>query len=131
MSCRFLASLASWTSTTPTSRAILQPKPRAQSESERDFLALGEGAEIWLTTAAASGVTRIQTKMGRATELAALFGKGRVNEALQRAAQAGRFGENDLASILGHLDRDQQAPVVADERFSVQRGTKAWEVVGR
>lgn len=115
----------------PNGRAALQPKPRAQSQTERDFLALGEGAEIWLTTAAATGVGRIRAKMGRATELAMLFGKVRVDEALCRAAQAGRFGEHDLASILGYLERDQQLPVVADERFSVQRGTKAWEVVGR
>lgn len=115
----------------PGGRAILQPKPKAQSESERDFLVLGEGAEIWLTTAAASGVPRIRSKMGRATELAVLFGKARVDEALRRAAQAGRFGENDLASILGNVERDREPLVVADERYSAQRGTKAWEVIGR
>jgi hypothetical protein len=112
-------------------RAILQPKPKPQSESERDFLVLGEGAEIWLTTAAASGVPRIRSKMGRATELAVLFGKARVDEALRRAAQAGRFGENDLASILGNFERDRKPLVVADEHYSAQRGTKAWEVIGR
>jgi len=69
--------------------------------------------------------------MSRATELAVLFGTNRVNEALHRAAHAGRFGENDLASILGHVDGDAESLVVADERFSAQRGTKAWEVLGR
>ncbi|HSS61626.1 MAG TPA: IS21 family transposase [Candidatus Limnocylindrales bacterium] len=115
----------------PNGRGTLQPKPRAQSETERNFLALGEGAEIWLTTAAASGVTRIRAKMSRASELALLLGTARVNEALHRAAHAGRFGENDLASILGHVDASHEPPVVADERFSAQRGTKAWEVLGR
>jgi transposase len=115
----------------PNGRGTLQPKPRPQSETERNFLALGEGAEVWLTTAAAFGVTRIRAKMSRATELAVLVGAGRVNEALHRAAHAGRFGENDLASILGHLDADDESLVVADQRFSVQRGTKAWEVLGR
>jgi transposase len=115
----------------PNGRGTLQPKPRPQSETERNFLALGEGAEVWLTTAAASGVTRIRAKMSRAVELALLLGTTRVNESLSRAAQAGRFGENDLASILGHLDADQHSLVVADERFSAQRGTKAWEVLGR
>jgi hypothetical protein len=115
----------------PNGRATLQPKPKPQSETERDFLALGEGAEAWLTTAAASGVTRIRAKMSRATELAMLFGVGRVNEALQRAAGAGRFAEHDLASILGHVDREHQVLVIADEKFSAQRGTKAWEIVGR
>jgi len=115
----------------PNGRGTLQPKPRPQSETERNFLALGAGAEIWLTTAAATGVTRIRAKMSRASELAVLLGGGRVNEALHRAAHAGRFGENDLASILGHVDAAHEPPVVADERFSAQRGTKAWEVLGR
>jgi len=113
----------------PNGRGILQPTPRPQTETERDFLALGEGAELWLTTAAATGVTRIRTKMGRATELARLLGKARVNEALERAARAGRFGENDLASILEHGGEDRGT--VADQSFSAQRGTKAWEVIGR
>ena len=115
----------------PNGRATLQPRAKPQSETERNFLALGEGAEVWLTTAAASGVTRIRAKMSRATELAILVGADRVNEALQRAAHAGRFGEDDLASILGHSKTGTDAPVVADERFSIQRGTKSWEVLGR
>lgn len=115
----------------PNGRATLQPKPRPQSETERSFLALGEGAEVWLTTAAASGVTRIRSKMSRAIDLALLLGAGRVNDGLHRAAHAGRFGENDLASILGHVDAGTAPPLVADERFSAQRGTKAWEVLGR
>ncbi|HEX2646371.1 MAG TPA: IS21 family transposase, partial [Candidatus Dormibacteraeota bacterium] len=113
----------------PNGRATLQPQPRPQTETERDFLALGEGAEIWLTTAAATGVTRIRSKMGRAVELARLLGKARLNEALERAARAGRFGENDLASILEHGGVDSRT--VADHSFSAQRGTKAWGVIGR
>jgi transposase len=113
----------------PNGRATLQPRPRPQTETERDFLALGEGAEIWLTTAAASGVARIRTKMGRASELARLLGKARVNQALELAAGAGRFAENDLASILEHGGEDSRT--VADQSYSAQRGTKAWEVIGR
>lgn len=105
--------------------------PRPQTDTERAFLALGEGAEVWLTTAAATGVSRIRGKMGRATELAHLLGAGRVNDALHRAAHAGRFGEDDLASILGHHGSEQPASLMADSRFSTQRGTGAWELVGR
>lgn len=115
----------------PNGRATLQPKPRPQSQQERDFLALGEGAESWLISAAATGVPRIRTKMSRAVALAALMGGDRVNEALRRAAQAGRFAEDDLASIISHGTGDQQTATRADEQFSVQRGTKAWEAVGR
>ena len=53
-------------------------------------------------------MTRIRAKIGRATELAVLRDAHWVNEALRRAGLAGRFGENDLASMLGHLDHDQQ-----------------------
>ncbi len=115
----------------PNGRGILRPKPVAQSETERNFLALGEGAEVWLKTAAASGVSRIRAKMSRATELAALCGASRVDQALRRAASSGRFGEDDLASILDHLEQAQELRVVADERFSAQPGTKAWEALGR
>lgn len=115
----------------PNGRAVLHPKPRPQNLTERDFLSIGEGAEVWLTTAAGTGVVRIRTKMSRATELAVLFGRAPVDEALRRAAQASRFGDDDLASILAHLEDDQQPPVVAEERFSVQSGTRAWEVLGR
>jgi hypothetical protein len=113
----------------PNGRGVLQPRRRPQTETERDFLALGEGAEVWLTTAAATGVTRIRAKMGRAIELARLLGNARINEALERAARAGRFGENDLASILEH--RGEGSSTIADQSFSAQRGTKAWEVIGR
>ena len=115
----------------PNGRVTLQPVLRPQTETERAFLALGAGAEIWLTMAAATGVSRIRAKMGRATELALLLGAGRVNDALRRAAGAGRLGEHDLASILEHPDREQAPPVMADSRFSTQRGPGAWEVVGR
>ena len=125
----------------PDGRAILQPKPRPQNETERTFLALGEGASIWLTAAAASGVTRIRTKMRQATELAALFGTTPVDAARYRAADAGRFGEHDLASILthlghpdsigsGHAGREEEDMARADERFSAQPGTTAWEAFG-
>jgi transposase len=114
----------------PNGRATLQPRPKPQNETERDFLALGEGAETWLTTASATGVTLIRAKMGRATELARLVGKTRVNQSLERASHAGRFAENDLASILEHGD-DEDERFIADQRFSAQRGTKAWEVIGR
>ncbi len=115
----------------PNGRATLQPKPRPQSQQERDFLALGDGAETWLISAAATGVPRIRTKMSRAVELAALLGGERVNEALRRAAQAGRFAEHDLASIISHVSSGQEPSTLAGAPVSGPRGTKAWEVVGR
>lgn len=54
-----------------------------------------------------------------------------MNEALRRAAQAGRFAEHDLASIISHVSSGQEPSTLAGAPFSVQRGTNAWEVVGR
>ena len=64
---------------------------------------LGEGASRWLTEAAATGVARIRRKMNQAVELAHVLGAERVDTALAVAAQAGRFDDGDLVSILDHL----------------------------
>ena len=115
----------------PNGRAALQPRLRPRREEERAFLAIGEGAEHWLREAAANGTTRVRAKMAQATELAALFGSQQVDEALSRAAVAGRFGEDDLVSILSHATSSQMLQVVrADETFSAQPGTSAWAGFG-
>jgi hypothetical protein len=69
--------------------------------------------------------------MAKAVELAVLVGSRPVDEALRRAAEAGRFGEDDLVSILDHGLRSQLHVVRADESFSAQPGTSAWEGFGR
>jgi transposase len=116
----------------PNGRAAMQPRLRPQREEERVFLAIGEGAERWLREAAASGAVRVRSKMAQATELALLFGRQQVDEALSRAAVAGRFGEDDLVSILSHAQQSQGLQMVrADESFSVQPGTSAWAEFGR
>lgn len=110
------------------------PKPRPASPEEAAFLALGEGAQRWLVEASAAGVTRIRSKMARAVELAAALGADRVDQALGLAAIAGRFAENDLASILDHLATTAGTTdevVRADESHSAQPGTRGWEVFGQ
>jgi transposase len=109
------------------------PKPRARTEAEVAFLALGDGAERWLIEAAAAGAQRVRSKMARAVDFASLVGTERVEQALGLAAVAGRFGDTDLASILDHLasggaDLDL---VRADETHSAQPGTSGWEAFGR
>jgi hypothetical protein len=80
-----------------------QPRPRPRTQAEAEFLAIGDGAQRWLTEAAASGAVRIRSKMARAVELAAVVGADRVDAALGLAAIAGRFADGDLASIIDHL----------------------------
>jgi transposase len=110
----------------------LHPKPRPASPEEAAFLELGPGAERWLILAAASGAERIRTKIRRATGLAMLVGSDQVDRALGLAAEAGRFADGDLESIVDHLrlmgDRSQVRLEAADD--TLQPGTGAWELVG-
>jgi hypothetical protein len=71
--------------------------------------------------------------MAAAVELAALVGVEQVEEALGLAAVAGRFDDEDLASILDHLARGRPGLdlIHADEAHSVQPGTAAWGGFGR
>jgi DNA replication protein DnaC len=73
------------------------------TSEEIAFLGIGGGAERWLILAAAAAAERIRTKIRRATELAALVGATPVDRALGLAAEAGRFADGDLESILDHI----------------------------
>lgn len=106
----------------------LARRPRATSAAEAQFLAIGDGARIWLVEAAAAGTSRVKVKMAEAVTLARLHGTGRVDWALGHAAMFGRFAEGDLASILA-----ANPPGVrrrADDIHSLQPGTAAWRQLG-
>jgi hypothetical protein len=109
-----------------------QPRPKPRTEAEAAFLAIGDGAQRWLAEAAASGASRIRSKMARAVELAAVVGAARVDAALGLAAIAGRFADGDLASIIDHLaaERAPGEVVIADQAHSVQPGTAGWARLG-
>ena len=79
------------------------------------------------------GSHRGRAKMAEAVELAALVGADLVDRALGVAAAAGRFGDGDLAAIVGHLAAGgaDVAAVPVDESHSAQPGTSAWEEFGR
>lgn len=121
----------------PRPAGALARKPRARSEEESGFLAIGDGAEAWLIKAAAQGTSRIRRKMAEASDLAKLHGSERVERALRAAAAAGRFGEGDLAAILAHQGSQEADatvipfPAKAHEQHTLQRSTSAWEGFGR
>lgn len=117
----------------PGGRHVHAPKPRPRTPEEVAFLQLGEGAHRWLVEAAAAGAARVRTKMAQAVELACALGVERVDQALGLAAIAGRFAEDDLASILDHLALSGTPGdvVIADEAHSAQPGTDAWGRLGQ
>ncbi len=103
-----------------------RPKPTTAAEAE--FLALGEGARLWLVEAASAGTSRIKTKMAQAVTLARLHGQTRVDWALGHAATYARFAEGDLASILAAHPLGERHS--ASEDHSLQSPTAAWEGFG-
>ena len=113
----------------PRPAGPLNREPKATNAAETAFLALGDGARVWLIEAGAAGAARVKVKMAEAVELAALQGPARVDWALGQAATFGRFGEGDVASILAaHPAGDSRR---AGEHHSLQDGTSSWEGFGR
>ena len=116
----------------PRPAGALERRPRARSAEEREFLALGEGAERWLIAAAAAGAQRLRRKMAEAVDLAKLHGTAEVERALRTCADAGRFADGDLASILAHQQQAGELILFpAPEGRSLQRSTRSWEGFGR
>lgn len=116
----------------PKPAGALDRKPRARTIEERAFLALGEGAERWLIAAAAAGTPRVRRKMAEAIDLSKLHGQERVERALRTCAEAGRFADGDLASILAHQQATGELILFpAPEERSLQRSTRSWEGFGR
>ena len=72
--------------------------------------------------------------MAEAVDLAKLHGTGQVEHALEVCADAGRFGDGDLAAILAHQERSGTVipfPARVSEEHSLQRSTRSWEGFGR
>jgi transposase len=109
----------------------IERRPRARSVDEQAFLAIGPAAERWLIAAAAAGTGRLRRKLAEAVALAKLHGPEAVDEALAVAADAGRFGDGDLAAIIAHRGARVIAfPARASEERSLQCSTRAWEGFG-
>lgn len=114
----------------PPAPAGLGRAPRPRTSAEIEFLALGDGARLWLAEAAAAGTGRMRVKMAEAVALGKLLG-GDVDWALGHAAVNARFGDGDLASILDHHARTRTGPVHrAGEDHSLTQGTAGWAALG-
>lgn len=112
----------------PRPSGPLTRQPRASSAAEAEFLALGEGARLWLIEAASAGTSRVKMKMAEAVQFGRLHGTALVDTALGQAAAYGRFADGDLASILA-ASPTSELHAAADEH-SLQSGTRAWQHYG-
>jgi len=115
----------------PAPTGALNRAPKARTAAESEFLALGDGARLWLTEAAAAGTSRMRVKMAAAVTTAKLVGTSEVDWALGHAAVNARFGEGDLASILDHQARTRPGELHhAGEDRSLTQGTASWAALG-
>jgi len=115
----------------PPTPAGLARAPKARTPAEAEFLALGDGARLWLAEAAAAGTTRMRVKMAAAVTTAKLAGGTEVDWALGHAAVNARLGEGDLASILTHQARTRPGELHrAGEDHSLTQGTASWAPLG-
>ena len=115
----------------PAPAGALDRVPRPKTTAEAAFLALGDGATLWLTEAAAAGATRVRAKMGEAVELARLHGDTVVDRALGQAGLAGRFAEGDVAAILTYQATALPGPAGrAGQGHTLAQGTAGWAGFG-
>jgi hypothetical protein len=117
----------------PAPEGPLHRTPVPTNSAEAEFLAIGDGAVLWLKEAGALGATRVRAKMAEAVALAKLSGIEAVNWALGHAAVYGRFAEGDVGSIIAHRASATAGGTAhqASEDHSLQAGTDAWEGFGR
>ena len=80
----------------PAPRRAVRPKTAA----EKEFCALGPGAEAFLIGAAAAGNTRLGPELAELAALRAAHGADALVAALERAVAFGRWRAADVRSIL-------------------------------
>lgn len=119
------------------SAGALDRKIRPTNAAEEEFLAIGDGARLWLTEAAAAGVNKIRHKMERAVAVTTLYGTAEVDQGLGAAAVHQRFTHQDLVSIITNSTTtvaspatDQQLRTVTDQGQWLSQGTSAWSNFG-
>ena len=85
----------------PSPRKPASRGPRARTDNERDFLALGETAEQFIRDGAAAGVATLGREIVEiVSELIPAHGEDAVTKALGRAVKFGRYRAADIRSIL-------------------------------
>jgi hypothetical protein len=102
---------------TPRPTGVRPLRPRRPVEVA--FLELGAAAEQYLRAAAAAGTPKLHQHLQRLLDLAAICGTEPLQAALSRACQFGRFGSEDVRSILAAGGAAPPAQVTVGERVPV------------
>ena len=103
----------------PTPRKPASRGPRARTDHEREFLALGEHAEQFIRDGAAAGVSTLGREIVEiVTELLPAHGNDAVTRALGRAVRFGRYRAADIRSILA-IGPAPQEPTAAGPNLIV------------
>jgi transposase len=120
----------------PTPRKAPSRGPRARTETERTFLALGDVAAAFIRAGAAAGMTMLPKEIEViVNELLPAHGDDALSRALERAVRFGRFRADDIRSILAIGPAvpepvDAGDPVVIDLPTVEQRSLDAYRIGG-
>lgn len=107
----------------PSPRKPASRGPRARTDAERAFLALGELAEAFIRQGAAAGMTMLPKEIIEiVTDLLPAHGRDAVAHAVARAARFGRFKAADVRSILA-IGTALPEPTVGGERVVIELPT--------
>jgi transposase len=120
----------------PTPRKPPSRGPRARTETEHTFLALGEHAEAFIRSGAAAGMTMLPKEIEViVSELLPAHGEVAIIGALERAVRFSRFRADDIRSILAIGPAAPEPatagdPVVVDLPAVEQRNLDAYQIEG-
>jgi len=120
----------------PTPRKPPSRGPRARTEAEHTFLALGTPAEAFIRAGAAAGMTMLPKEIEViVSELLPAHGEAAITRALERAVRFSRFRADDIRSILAIGPATPEPatagdPVVVDLPAVEQRSLDAYRIEG-
>jgi hypothetical protein len=120
----------------PTPRKPPSRAPRARTDTEHQFLELGEHADAFIRAGAAAGMTMLPKEIEIiVADLLPAHGADAVTRALERAVRFSRFRAEDVRSILaigpaGPEPVDAGDQVVIDLPAVEQRGLDAYRIEG-
>lgn len=112
---------------------VLRRSIRPVTQTETEFVALGDGAREWVRAAAAQGVNRITHKMRHAVTLAKTSNRLDVDRMLELAAKFHRFHPEDIDSILATVaggPRREPETAARESEQSLAQGTNPWTGFG-